>query len=145
MRDFTFLSFFCIFLPPLLNLFYYVLTVSVLYHALLCMKCSLDISNFLEVIFSLSQYIVFLYFIALFIEEGLLLSLLFSGTLHSVGYIFPFLICFFLLFFPQSFVKPPQTTISPSCVSFPWGWFWSSPPIRCYELLSIVLQTVYQT
>ena len=46
------------------------------------------------------------------------LSLLFSGTLHSVGCILPFLPCFLLLFFPQLFVKPPQTTTLPS-------WVWS--------------------
>ena len=32
------------------------------------------------------------------------LSLLFSGTLHSVGYIFPFLPCLLLIFFPHLFV-----------------------------------------
>ena len=41
------------------------------------------------------------------------LSLLFFGTLHSDGYIFPFLLCFSLLFFSQPFVRPPQTTILP--------------------------------
>ena len=41
--------------------------------------------------------------------EGLsYLSLLFFGTLHSNGYIFPFLLCFSLLFFSQLFVRPPQ-------------------------------------
>ena len=35
------------------------------------------------------------------------LSLLFSGTLHLVEYIFPFLTCLSLLFFHQLFVKPP--------------------------------------
>ena len=39
------------------------------------------------------------------------LSLLFLNTLHSNGYIFPLLLCFSLLFFPQLFVRPPQTTI----------------------------------
>ena len=38
------------------------------------MKCSFDISNFLEEISSLSFSIDFLYFFALFIEEGLLIS-----------------------------------------------------------------------
>ena len=38
------------------------------------------------------------------------LSVLFSGTHHSVRYIFPFLPCLLLLFFPQLVVKPPQTT-----------------------------------
>ena len=36
------------------------------------------------------------------------LSLLFFGTLHSNGYIFPFLFCVLLLFFSQLFVRPPQ-------------------------------------
>ena len=46
---------------------------------------------------------------------------------------------FFLLFFPQLFVKPPQTTTLPSCFSISWGWFWSLPPVQCYEPLFIVL------
>ena len=49
--------------------------------------------------------VVFLYFFALITEEGLsYLSLLFFGTLHSNWYIFPFLLCFSLLFFSQLFV-----------------------------------------
>ena len=47
-------------------------TVSVLYCAHLCMKCSLGISNFLEEISSLSHSIVFLYFTELIIEEDFL-------------------------------------------------------------------------
>ena len=38
------------------------------------MKCSLGISNFLEAISSLSHSLVFLYFFALIIEEGFLIS-----------------------------------------------------------------------
>ena len=38
------------------------------------MKCSLDISNFLEEISSLSHSVVFLYFFALITEEGFLFS-----------------------------------------------------------------------
>ena len=38
------------------------------------MKCSLGISNFLEEISSLSHSVVFLYFFALFSEEGFLIS-----------------------------------------------------------------------
>ena len=70
------------------------------------------------------------------------LFLLFSGSLHSVGYIFPFLLCLLLLFFSQLFVRPPQTTILPSCISFSLGWFWSPPPVQCYEPPSIVLQAL---
>ena len=67
-------------------------------------------------------------------------SLLFSGTLCSVKYIFPFLPCLLLLFFPQLFVKPLQITTLPSCISFSLGWFWSLPPIQCCEPPSIVFQ-----
>ena len=48
--------------------------ISVLYRAHLCMKCSLDISNFLEEISSFSHSIVILYFFALITEEGFLIS-----------------------------------------------------------------------
>ena len=50
------------------------ITVSALYRAHPCMQCFLDISNFPEKISSLSHSIVFLYFFALFFEEGLLMS-----------------------------------------------------------------------
>ena len=71
------------------------------------------ISNFLDEISSLSHSIVFLCFFALIAEEALLILslLLFFGTLHSNGYIFPFLLCFLLPFFSQLFVRPPQTAI----------------------------------
>ena len=42
---------------------------------------------------------------------GVALFLLFFGTLHSDAYIFPFLLCFLLLFFSQLVVRPPQTAI----------------------------------
>ena len=70
------------------------------------------------------------------------LALLFFGTLHSVGYIFPFLLCLLLLFFPQLFEKPPQNTTLPSCISLSLGWFWSLPPVQCYEPPSIALQAL---
>ena len=38
------------------------------------MKCSLDISNFLEELSSLSHSVIFLYFFALIAEEGFLIS-----------------------------------------------------------------------
>ena len=72
------------------------------------------------------------------------LSLLFFGTLHSVGYILPFLFCLSFLFFSQLFVSLPQTSILPCCISFSWGWFCSPPPVQCYEPSSIVLQALYQ-
>ena len=57
------------------------------------------------------------------------LSLLFFGTLHSNGNIFPFLLCFSLLFFSQLFVRPPQTAILLFCISFSWGWSWFLSPV----------------
>ena len=66
------------------------------------MKCSLGTSNFLEEICSLSCSIVFLYFFALIPEDGFLIFLQFFETLHSNGYIFPFLLFFLLLFMKQA-------------------------------------------
>ena len=121
------------------------LTISVLYYAHLCMKCSLGISNFLEEISSLFHSIVFFSLCIDHLGRLSYLSLLLSGTLNSDGYIFPFLLCLLLLFFSQIFVRPPQTTILPFCISFSWGWFWSLSPVPCHEPPSIVLQALYQT
>ena len=63
------------------------------------------------------------------LKKVFLSLLLFSGALNSVGYITPFLLCFSCLLFSQLFVRPPQTTISPFCISFSWGWSWSLPPV----------------
>ena len=68
------------------------------------------------------------------------LSLLFFGTLHSNGYIFPFLLCFSFLFFSQLFVRPLQTAILLFCISFSWGWSCSLSPVQCHEPPSIVHQ-----
>ena len=67
------------------------------------------------------------------------------GTLHSDGYVFPFLLCLSLLFFPQVFVRPSQTTILPFCITFSWGWSLSLPPVQCHESLSIVLKALNLT
>ena len=76
------------------------------------MKCSLGISNLLEKISSLSHSVVFPLFLCIDHWRRLsYLFLLFFGTLHSDAYIFPFLLCFSLLFFSQLFVRPPQTAI----------------------------------
>ena len=103
----------------------------------------------LKEISNLSHSIAFLYlFIYLFIfctvhlRRTSYLSLLFSGTLHSVGFIFPILLCLSILFFSQLFIRPPQTTTLPCYLSFSWGWFWSPPPTHHYEPLSIVLQAL---
>ena len=68
------------------------------------------------------------------------LSLL--AILWNSAFIFPFLLCFSLLFFSQLFVRPPQTAILLFCISFPWGWPWSLSPVQCHEPPSIVLQAL---
>ena len=109
------------------------------YCAHLCIKYSLNTSNFLEEISSLSHSIVSLFLCIVQLRRLSYLFLLFSGTLHSVGYIFPFFPWLLPLFFSQIFVKPPQTTTLPSCISFSLGWFCSPPLVHCYKPLFIVL------
>ena len=70
------------------------------------------------------------------------LSLLFSGTLHSNGYIFPFLLCL-SLFFSQAICK----TSSDNHFVFLHFFFLgmaliTKPPIQCYKPPSIVLQAI---
>ena len=144
-----FVQFFCVFLPPLLNIFCFcfVHTISVPYWAHLCMKCSLDISNFLEEISSFSHSIVFLYFFALITEEGFIISPCYSLELciqmgDSNGCIFSFLLCILVLFFSQLFVRPPQTAILLFCISFSWGWSWSLSPEQCHKSPFIVHQAL---
>ena len=67
----------------------------------------------------------FLNFYYLFVcsfKKAFLYLLAISGTRHSVGDIFPFLPCLSLFFFPQLFVKPPQTTTLPSFLFFRIVW-----------------------
>ena len=113
-------------------------TISLLYFACLCMKCSLGVSDFLEKTSSLSHSCP-LFLCTVHLRRLSYPSFLFFGTLHSDEYIFPFLLCLSLLFFPQLFIKPPQTNTLSSCISFSLRWLWSLPPIHRYEPLSIVL------
>ena len=134
----------------LLTLSYYLLLLLDPYHFCslfchLCIKYSLGIYNFLEETFSLPHSVVFLYFFALITEEFFLISSCYSLKL-CIQMLISFLFsCFLLLFFSQLFVRPPQTAILPFCISFPWGWSWSLPPVPCHELPSIVLRhSIYQ-
>ena len=115
---------------------------------------SLPFLSFIEPIFAWNIPLVSLicllfllfptYFFSLITEEGFLISLLVFGTLHSDAYIFPFLLCFSLLFFSQLFVRPPQTAILLFCISLPCGWSWSLYPVQCHEPPSIAHQALYQ-
>ena len=106
------------------------------------MKYSLRIFNFLEEISGLPFYCFPLFLCIVHLRRLSYLSLLFFGTLHSDGCIFPFLFRHSFLFFSQLFVRPPQTTILPFYISFSWGWFWSPPPVQCHEPPSVVLQAL---
>ena len=61
-------------------------------------------------------------------------------TLHSDGYIFPFLLCFWLLFFSQIFVWLPQTAILLFCIYFSWEWSCSLSSVQCHEPPSVIHQ-----
>ena len=104
----------------------------------------LDISNFLEEIDSLSHSYCFPLFLCIvnLRRPFFYLLLLFFGTLHLLGYIFPLLLCLLLLFFFQLFVKSPQTTTLPSCIYFSWAWFWSLLPVQFYKPWSVVFQAL---
>ena len=112
------------------------------YCAHVCMKRSLGISNFLEEISSLSHSIVSLYFLHSSLRKAFLclLAILWNSALKWVYFSFSHLPFTSLL--SQLFVKPPQTTILPFCISFSWGWSWSMPPVQCHEPPSIVLQAL---
>ena len=97
---------------------------------------------------SLAFFILLITFISLHVDlkKPFYVSLLFSGTLHSVEYIFPLLPCLLLLFFSQLFTKPIQITTLPFCLSCSLGWVWSLSPEKCYKLLStVLLPTVLST
>ena len=106
----------------------------------LCLKWSLGISNFLEVISSLPHSIVFLYFFALIPEEDFLIS-----PCHSFELWIQMNISF-LLFFAFHYFSFLSYYVSPSfflfLICFSWGWFWSLSPVQCFEPPSIILQAL---
>ena len=126
-----FLMQFCIFLPPLLDIFCFcwVHTSSAIYCAHLCMKCSLvsliflmqslvfPILSFSSVSLDCSQRKAFLS----------LCAVVWVSTFRRVYiYFSPFPL---LLFFYQLFVRSPESTIFPFCIYFSW----SLPPIQSYK------------
>ena len=106
------------------------------------MKCSLGISNVLEEISSLSHSVVFLYLFAWSLRRAFLslLAILWNSAFKWEHHFCSTLL--FSLFFSQLFVRPPQTTILPFCISFPRGWSWSPCPVQCHEPPSIVHQAL---
>ena len=93
-----------------------------------CMKCSRGISNFFEEISSLSHSIVFLYFFALFVKEGFLISHCYSLELS--------------IQFGISLSFSASSNNHFAFVYFSLGWFWLLPPVQYYEPLAIILQAL---
>ena len=86
------------------------------------MKCSVDISNFLEEISSLSHSIVFLYFFTLSIEEGFLISLCYSlerCIQMSISFLFSFAFCFSSMISASWYLCP--WVVSSQCL-VEYGW-----------------------
>ena len=125
------------------------------------MKCSLDISNFLEEISSLSHSIVFLYFFALITEEGFCISPCYYMELCIQMEYLSFSPLLFTSLLSQLFVltntqiqiyKYTNTELFVSSdshfalfISFSWGWSWSLSPVQCHKPLSIVILCFYHT
>ena len=87
---------------------------------------------------TLSHSIIFLYFFAFFIEEGLLISLFsFLELCIQLG-ISP---CLLLLFF-SVFCKASSDSHFAFLHFFFMELLWSLPPVQCYRPLSIVLQAL---
>ena len=70
-----------------------------------------------------------------------LLAILWNSAFRWV-YLPFFPLPFASLFFSQLFVRSPQTTILPFCISFSWGRSWSLPSVQCRKPPSIVLQAL---
>ena len=124
-------------MPPLLNLFCLLgPSISVLYHAHACMRCPLDISNFLR-----SLLFPILLFSSTSFHNSLkkvflsLLAILWNSAFSWV--------CFSLsslLFAPvlsSAMCKASSDYHFAFLNSFSLGWFWLLPPVR-FETLSSV-------
>ena len=74
------------------------------------------------------------------LKKAFLSLLAILWTLHSDGDIFPFLLCFWLLFFSQIFVWLPQTAILLFCIYFSWEWSCSLSSVQCHEPPSVIHQ-----
>ena len=84
------------------------------------MKYCLGISNFLEEISSLSNSSVFFCFFEFITEEGFLISPSYSLELCIQSWYLSFFPLPFASLSSQLFVRPPQTSILPFCISFSW-------------------------
>ena len=136
---------FCVFLPPL-NIFCFYWCIPFLSFIEPIFAWNVPLASLISLKRSLVFPILLFSSISLLYSWGQLsyLSLLFFGTLHSNGSIFPFPLSFSVPFFSQLFLRPPQTAILLFCISFSWGWSWSLSPVQCHEPLSLVHQALYR-
>ena len=107
-----FVHFFCVFLPPLLNVSASVRLLQFLSFIMPILVWNVPLIS--PIFLKISLVFPSLWFSSISLhysfKKAFYLSLLFSGSLHSVWYVFSFLPCLLLLFFPQIFIKPPWTT-----------------------------------
>ena len=95
------------------------------------MKYSLDISNFLDEISSISHSFVFLYFFACSLKKALsLLAILYNCIQMLISFLFSF--AFHV--FSQLFVRPPLTTIVPFAFLFLRGGLY---PCLLYNVMNL--------
>ena len=123
-----FAYFFCVFLPLLLNLFCfcYVFNISSFIMPILGWNIP-----FLEEISTLSILLFSSISLHCLLKKAFIIPSILWNSAFSWVYLFPFSLAFY--FSPQLFVKPPQKTTLPSCISFSLGWFWSLHSVQCYE------------
>ena len=107
------------------------------------MNFTLGISNFLEEISVFSILLCSSISLHWSLRKAFLslLAILWNSAFKWVYLSFSFF-AFSVLFFSRLFVRPPQTAILPFSISSSCGWFWSLPPVQCYEPPSIVLQVL---
>ena len=138
----SFVQFFCVFLPLLLNILFVCYCLSLLFFPLLCPSLHEIFSNFLEEISSLSHSIIFLYFFALITEEGFPISPCYSLELCvQVDISFLELLPLASLLF-SAICKASSGNHFAFLLLFFWGWPWSLPPVQCHESPSIVIQAL---
>ena len=136
--------FFCIFFLPLPNLFCFCLVLTIFTFIVPILAWNVPLVSPIYLKKSLVFPSLFLFSISLHCSlKRTSLSLL-SVLWNSVfSWVYLFLSPLpLLLFFRQLFLRPPKTTTFPSCISFSWGWFWSLPPVQCYEPSSVVLHVL---
>ena len=110
--------------------------------AYLCVIQSLGVSSLLEEISCVPQYFFPLFLCFVHLRRLSYLSLLFSGTLHSVEYIIPFSPLPFTSLFLSAICKASSDNYFAFVHFFYLGWFWSQSSAQCCKPPSTVLQAL---